>query len=141
MENLIAIKTQRIPLAWISLFRILCGVLFLTTWYSNLSKGFYTPDGLYDFFMNEYPPMRSTAEHINNIKSSNLKLIAHFNLPEFSWLDNFYVPLEDRINILRNKYQADNETLGKLDMFKIEIDMYKKYSEYYGYTFFVMRKE
>lgn len=55
MENLIAIKTQRIPLAWISLFRIVCGVLFLTTWSSNLSKGFYTPDGLYDFFMNVFP--------------------------------------------------------------------------------------
>ena len=55
MENFIAAKTQRVPLAWISLLRILLGVLFLTTWASNLSKGFYTPDGLVDFFTNVFP--------------------------------------------------------------------------------------
>ena len=55
MENIIAAKTQRVPLAWISLLRILLGVLFLTTWASNLSKGFYTPDGLVDFFTNVFP--------------------------------------------------------------------------------------
>jgi uncharacterized membrane protein YphA (DoxX/SURF4 family) len=43
MEEFIASKTQRIPLVWIALLRILLGILFLTTWYSNLSKGFYTP--------------------------------------------------------------------------------------------------
>jgi uncharacterized membrane protein YphA (DoxX/SURF4 family) len=55
MENFLASKTQRVPLAWISLLRITLGVLFLTTWASNLSKGFYTPDGLLDFFTNVFP--------------------------------------------------------------------------------------
>ncbi len=55
MENILASKTQRVPLAWISLLRILLGVLFLTTWASNLSKGFYTPEGLLDFFTNVFP--------------------------------------------------------------------------------------
>jgi hypothetical protein len=55
MEEFIASKTQRIPLVWIALLRILLGILFLTTWYSNLSKGFYTPDGLIDFFVNVFP--------------------------------------------------------------------------------------
>jgi uncharacterized membrane protein YphA (DoxX/SURF4 family) len=55
MENFLATKTQRVPLVWISLLRILLGILFLTTWYSNLSKGFYTPDGLVDFFTNVFP--------------------------------------------------------------------------------------
>lgn len=55
MENFLSLKTQRVALVWISLLRILMGVLFLTTWYSNLSKGFYTPDGLVDFFSNVFP--------------------------------------------------------------------------------------
>lgn len=55
MENFLAIKTQRVPLTWISLLRILIGVIFLTTWASNLSKGFYTPEGLVDFFSNVFP--------------------------------------------------------------------------------------
>jgi uncharacterized membrane protein YphA (DoxX/SURF4 family) len=46
-------------------------VLFLTTWYSNLSKGFYTPDGLIDFFVNVFPqsenPLAWYAAFINGI--------------------------------------------------------------------------
>jgi uncharacterized membrane protein YphA (DoxX/SURF4 family) len=71
MEEFIASKTQRIPLVWIALLRILLGILFLTTWYSNLSKGFYTPDGLIDFFVNVFPqsenPLAWYAAFINGI--------------------------------------------------------------------------
>jgi uncharacterized membrane protein YphA (DoxX/SURF4 family) len=55
MENFIALKTLRVPLAWISALRILLGILFLTTWASNLLKGFYTPDGLLVFFTDVFP--------------------------------------------------------------------------------------
>jgi uncharacterized membrane protein YphA (DoxX/SURF4 family) len=45
----------RIPLFWIALLRIMLGVLFLTTWGSNLTKGFYTADGLQVFFSEVFP--------------------------------------------------------------------------------------
>ena len=71
MEKFLAAKTQRVPLVWISLLRILLGILFLTTWSSNLSKGFYTPDGLVDFFTNVFPqsenPLTWYAAFINGI--------------------------------------------------------------------------
>lgn len=61
----------QIPLSWIALLRIMLGVLFLTTWYSNLGKGFYTPDGLVDFFSNVFPqsenPLTWYAAFINGI--------------------------------------------------------------------------
>ena len=37
------------PLFWMALLRIMLGLLFLTTWASNASKGLYTPDGLEEF--------------------------------------------------------------------------------------------
>lgn len=36
-------------LFWMALLRIMLGLLFLTTWASNASKGYYTPGGLEDF--------------------------------------------------------------------------------------------
>jgi len=45
----------RIPLAWVSLLRMMLGLVFLTTWASNLSKGFYTPEGLLIFFRDVFP--------------------------------------------------------------------------------------
>jgi uncharacterized membrane protein YphA (DoxX/SURF4 family) len=55
MDKFIGSDTQRTPLFWVALLRIMIGVLLLTTWESNLSKGFYTPDGLQNFFTNIFP--------------------------------------------------------------------------------------
>lgn len=37
------------PLFWLALLRIVLGILFITTWQSNLEKDLYTPDGLENF--------------------------------------------------------------------------------------------
>jgi uncharacterized membrane protein YphA (DoxX/SURF4 family) len=59
------------PLSWVALLRILMGVLFLTTWASNLFKGFYTPDGLLVFFTEVFPqsenPLGLYAAFINGV--------------------------------------------------------------------------
>lgn len=48
-------QRPKTPLLWLALLRVMIGLVFLTTWYSNLSKGFYTPDGLLEFFTNVFP--------------------------------------------------------------------------------------
>ncbi|MBI3760539.1 MAG: DoxX family membrane protein [Chloroflexi bacterium] len=64
-------EPRQVPLFWISLLRLMLGVLFLTTWYSNLQKGFYTADGLLNFFTNVFPqannPLTWYAAFINNV--------------------------------------------------------------------------
>jgi uncharacterized membrane protein YphA (DoxX/SURF4 family) len=58
-------------LAWVALLRILLGVMFITTWYSNLGKGFYTADGLVIFFNEVFPqsanPLAWYAAFINEV--------------------------------------------------------------------------
>jgi uncharacterized membrane protein YphA (DoxX/SURF4 family) len=108
MENFIAAKTQRVPLAWISLLRILCGVLFLTTWSSNLSKGFYTPDGFYDFFMSVFPqsenPLAWYAAFIEGVILpirgffAPFQLVAEFLIGLFL-LVGFFTPLTSLASI------------------------------------------
>ena len=44
-----------IPLVWIALLRIMLGLMFLSTWGSNLLKGYYTPDGLSWLFTEVFP--------------------------------------------------------------------------------------
>lgn len=59
------------PRNWIAVLRILVGLMFLTTWASNLSRGVYTPDGLQTFFSQEYPqadnPLGFYASFIDNV--------------------------------------------------------------------------
>jgi uncharacterized membrane protein YphA (DoxX/SURF4 family) len=47
--------STKISLSWLALLRILVGLVFLTTWGANLAKGFYTPDGLQEFFTGVFP--------------------------------------------------------------------------------------
>ncbi len=46
---------KQVSLSWIALLRMMLGVLFLTTWWSNLNKGFYTSGGLRNFFTYVFP--------------------------------------------------------------------------------------
>ncbi len=56
VENIRIIQSSpKTSVFWIALLRIVIGVLFITTWYSNLQKGFFTPEGLEDFFYNVFP--------------------------------------------------------------------------------------
>ena len=41
--------------------------------------------------------------------------------------------------MLREKYRANIEAMSVLEMEQKEIDLFRKYSNYYGYVFYVMR--
>jgi hypothetical protein len=97
------------------------------------------PEELKNFFQ-VYPAMKNIKENIKIIKSHGLNLLAHFKLPESSWWNNYYLPLEKRIFELRNKYKEEEKKLNTLDDIYVEIEMFRKYSKYYGYAFFIMKK-
>lgn len=72
LENIpFVAQSPRVSLFWVALLRIMLGLLFLTTWASNASKGYYTPDGLVVFFTTVFPqdanPLQAYAAFINNV--------------------------------------------------------------------------
>ena len=71
-------------LKWMAVLRILLGVMFLTTWLSNLFKGFYTPDGLLAFFTEHFPqsenPLGFYAAFIDGFILPIRNLFAPFQL-------------------------------------------------------------
>lgn len=62
--------------------RIMLGVIFLTTWVANVQKGFYTPDGLQNFFTHVYPqshnPIAAYAAFIEHVLLPARALFAPF---------------------------------------------------------------
>jgi hypothetical protein len=61
-------------------------------------------------------------------------------LPESVWLDSYYLLIEKELPRLNKKYEGNEIALGVFEGFRIEIDLYRKYSKFYGYEFFIMRK-
>jgi ubiquinone/menaquinone biosynthesis C-methylase UbiE len=111
-----------------------CLVVSELTWFKD-----DIPDEIRAFLEGEYPPITTIEGNREIIRQAGYDEVANFKLPESGWWDNFYVHLQKRIPELRQKYAGNEEALGVLDMGQKEIDMYKKYSSCYGYTFFLMQ--
>ena len=53
--------------------------------------------------------------------------------------DPYYTPIEAKLPRLREQYGNDPEALEVIELHQKEIDLYRRYSDWYGYAFFVMR--
>jgi ubiquinone/menaquinone biosynthesis C-methylase UbiE len=91
------------------------------------------------FWKRGYPGMKSYQQRKWDIINLGFSLIDSFQLPESGWLDPFYVPMEKRIPLMREKYKNDPESLKELDEAQAEADLFKKHSDSYGYSFYVMQ--
>jgi len=98
------------------------------------------PQEIYVYWKEFYPEIKTVAENKELILKSGYTLLGQFTLPEDAWWIEYYNPLEKRINNLREKYIDDFKALAVLDNEQREIDMYKKYYQWYGSVFFVMQK-
>ncbi len=97
------------------------------------------PEELSKFWEQEYPAINNIQSNLKIIESLGYKLIDHFILPDSAWMDDYYIPLEERLVFLREKYRMDEKAQEMFDYVQKEIDVFHKYSEYYGYVFYVMQ--
>ncbi|MEW9054018.1 MAG: class I SAM-dependent methyltransferase [Neobacillus sp.] len=99
------------------------------------------PDEPVDFWNHAYP--EADTINGNNEKAEKLgyEVIDTFVLPEEGWWEHYYNPLEKKISQLRGKYHQNSEALKSLDEFQKEVDLYRQYSDYYGYVFYILRKK
>ena len=88
----------------------------------------------------DYPTMGWVSDVLTAIERSGFSLIDHFTLPDEAWWDDFYTPMEIRIEELRGKYKDDDEVLAVLDQLAQEPAMHRRHSGYYAYEFFVARR-
>ena len=98
------------------------------------------PAPLIQYFEKEYPDIKPVKDKIDLIENERFHLITNFTLPESSWLDCFYLPMEEELTRLNKKYKSNKIALGIFEEMKNEINLYKKFSDFYGYEFFIMQR-
>jgi SAM-dependent methyltransferase len=97
------------------------------------------PGDLQRFWAEEYPAIQDTQANLDAIESAGYRLVGHFPLPVSSWWDHYYTPLEGKLPALRHRYRDQPDLLEVIEMHQREIDLFRTYSDYYGYEFYVMR--
>jgi cyclopropane fatty-acyl-phospholipid synthase-like methyltransferase len=98
------------------------------------------PAELKNFWDRYDPEMLDNEQKRSIIRKSGYSEIGNFILPESAWWQDYYNPLLNRIEILKKEYAGDSDAQNELDMTLEEIEMYRKYADYYGYVFYVMQK-
>ena len=97
------------------------------------------PKELETWWRDQYP-VQSTDANLDVIKNAGYKTVGHFILPAHDWWDDYYSHIEKRLPAFLEKFKDDPEALQVVDMEKVEMEMHRHYSDYYGYVFYVMQK-
>lgn len=95
------------------------------------------PKDIRDFWHGHYPLMRDIEGNLELIRQAGYQPIGNFILPESAWWDSYYTLIEQKVATLREKYQGNDEAMKVLEAEQQEIELYRQYSAYYGYVFYV----
>ena len=99
------------------------------------------PQETRDYFAQAYPAMKYYKHIFPIIESAGYRMIDYFPLPSEAWWTNYYGPAEKKLAEMRRKYPNNDNVQAICDSFQLEIDMHRKYSEYYGYSFYIMQNK
>jgi len=99
------------------------------------------PEEVKTFFEQISPGMMGLEEATQVIEACGYDLTGHFQLPDSAWWKDFYGPLEKVLKDSGGKYGNTPEALGIIEHLQKEIYMFRKYSEYYGYFFFILENK
>lgn len=89
------------------------------------------------FWDQHYPGMQSVKDNIASIERSGYEFKHGFNLPESSWWNEYYGPWEEKLLTLKEKHANNTEVLNRINKGLEEIELYRKFSNEYGYTFYI----
>ena len=99
-----------------------------------------TQKELFDWWMENCPDIRQVEENLAIIEACGYGVLGHFTLPESSWWDGYYASLPNGLERMRERYPDDEKVTALIQMEEEEQRMYREFSDYYGYEFYVMRK-
>ena len=90
-------------------------------------------------FWRAYAQMTDEAGIVQAIAQAGYNLLGGFNLPEDDWWDEYYTPMQARLDALEETY-SDNDVANRpLVHSRREIDVRRRFGGCYNYRFFAAR--
>jgi len=98
------------------------------------------PKAIEDYWNNEYTEMATASNKIKILEENGFMPIGFFVLPESSWTDYYYIPMEKRFDEFLKKHNHSEIVKKMIDQTKEEIKMYNKYKDFLSYGFYIAKK-
>ncbi|WP_293739810.1 class I SAM-dependent methyltransferase [uncultured Parabacteroides sp.] len=98
------------------------------------------PKEINDFWVDAYPEIDTIPNQVAKIYKAGYLPVATFILPENCWTEHYFAPKIAAQKIFLSKY-AGNKTAEEFSALQSSEEvLYRKYKEFYGYTFFIAKK-
>ena len=98
------------------------------------------PAEIREFWAAGYPAITTIEANVSTARAEGYEPLGHFVLPESAWLDDYYAPLEKRLTEFRAAHAGNVEAEALVAETEHEISLYRRFSAWYGYVFYVLRK-
>ena len=124
----------------------------LKEWYKFLKAGGYIgvsevtwltnerPKEIQDFWNKNYSEINTISNKIEVMQNAGYMPVAHFVLPPSCWLENFYDLMPQAIERFLEKHKYSEVAKQFVQSQVAEIELYKKYKDYYSYVFYIGQK-
>lgn len=89
-----------------------------------------------EYMKRVYPSIKTIKGNLNIAKKVGYSVVGFFVLPSKSWWTDYYNPIMAKLPSLKEKYKDNEEKLQHVAHHEVEIEMFRKYSNYYGYVFY-----
>jgi len=99
------------------------------------------PEECVRYFETEYPAMCDVPAHRASIERAGYALIDDFVLPSSAWWTDYYDSLQKNLEIFRERHADDPVADAVAEQSEREMEMHRRYSDAYGYVFFVARRD
>lgn len=96
------------------------------------------PAEIYDWWSSEYPAISDHAGVEARIEAAGYRTIESFVLPASAWWDEYYSPMRQRIDALRERLPSDPIANTIASAAETEIDYFERFAECYSYEFFIV---
>lgn len=91
------------------------------------------------FWREAYPSMGTIASNSEAARSAGYDVLDAFVLPASAWWDEYYRPLQARVETLRERAREDADLASAISETEREISLYERHGTSYGYVFYLLR--
>ena len=98
------------------------------------------PEECREFLAGTNPSTVDLESNLEIVRNNGFDILGHFVIPDVVWWESFYNPLEKRLAVLLKQYASDPNWMSVLDIFQHEIEIFRRYSDYFGYIFYVLQR-
>jgi ubiquinone/menaquinone biosynthesis C-methylase UbiE len=98
------------------------------------------PGEIISFWEEEQCEVLTVKENESKIAGAGYNLLRTEILPPSAWTDQYYYPVEERLDRLAAAYRDDEEAMNEIEVTRHEIEMFNRYHEWYSYVFYLAEK-